>query len=76
MKQLSTMIADELMEGLDILVSAYDGRDRSYFVRRALLEYLTRELPKAPKGKETDELKSLLTAQVRKVREKLETSEE
>jgi metal-responsive CopG/Arc/MetJ family transcriptional regulator len=64
MKQLSTVLADELMEGLDILVANSEERDRSYFVRQAIREYLERELPKAAKRKKPDDLKDLLrTAQ-------------
>ena len=64
MKQLSTMIADELMEGLDLLVANGEERDRSYFVRQAIQEYLKRELPNVSKRKKHDDLKDLLrTAQ-------------
>ena len=49
MKQLSALIDDELMTGLDELVRLSDDRDRSYFVRQALERYLVEELPKARK---------------------------
>ena len=49
MKQLSALIDDELMAGLDELVKLGDDRDRSYFVRQALERYLLEELPKARK---------------------------
>jgi metal-responsive CopG/Arc/MetJ family transcriptional regulator len=49
MKQLSALIDDELMTGLDELVRLGDDRDRSYFVRQALERYLLEELPKAKK---------------------------
>ena len=49
MKQLSALIDDELMTGLDELVRLSDDRDRSYFVRQALERYLIEELPKARK---------------------------
>jgi len=49
MKQLSALIDDELMKGLDEMVRLGDDRDRSYFVRQALERYLVEELPKARK---------------------------
>ena len=49
MKQLSALIDDVLMEGLDEMVKLGDDRDRSYFVRDALRRYLLEELPKAQK---------------------------
>jgi predicted transcriptional regulator len=68
MKQLSCMLADELMEGLDVLVSAskasFQNLDRSYFVRQAIQEYLKRELPNVAKQKKDEDLRDLLkTAQ-------------
>jgi Arc/MetJ-type ribon-helix-helix transcriptional regulator len=47
MKGLHVRIDDADMAGLDTLVKLSDRRDRSYFVRNALKQYLHAELPKA-----------------------------
>ena len=60
MRQLSVMVDDAVFEGLDLLVSTSDGRDRSYFVRLALFEFLKRELPKTPKQNKEQDLRDLL----------------
>lgn len=60
MKQLSTLIEDELMQGLDLLATVHK-RDRSFFVRQAIETYLRQELPKVPQKKEDlKDLKDLL----------------
>ena len=67
MKQLSCMLADELMEGLDMLTAAskasFQNLDRSYFVRQAIQEYLKRELPNVSKPKKDEDLRTLLRNQ-------------
>ncbi len=59
MRQLSVIADDAVFEGLDLLVSTSDGRDRSYFVRLALFEFLKRELPKTPKQNKEQDLRDL-----------------
>lgn len=61
MKHLSAKIDDKDMDGLDTLVRHSDRRDRSYFVRNAIKQYLHNELPKVLRKHAPDSLKMNLT---------------